>query len=445
MNLDLIDAAAADTELDEILDPETLAVVSPDKPETSDEGAAIEGPTPEYADAAGEAIRSYIDLVNKGEFSYDSSVNPDGHSPEYYARRTEQARVDMIAALAVLDDDTMAEIIASNRYRDHDGSYDSVTTVIDVRQEWTSIQSAPEADSAVVTRGGGAGPEVDADETAGVFVEAGAPPQSHDVWVAPELGEPIVAEAAARRVRSHIKAVPDQMIRDPSAAGGGGYGGPVPIASVLGSLIGAPFRLAGRVIDKVSEDVAGGAANRQARRQEAGLSIVEAALADAEIASSAASRYADTLASHPAFLAFRAKMEARAQQRNEGLQDVIKEMRAGGMHADLGAEFASTVAGDATLSEQYNKFDAAMEAHQRQWRVAMETLIGSGADYQPLWERLTRVTKEIVEKTRTIPGLTGPSFAERANEFVRSIADVLRRTFRLGPATSGTQRRQATG
>jgi hypothetical protein len=105
-------------------------------------------PATERADAV-EAIRSYIYWENKSKFSYDCSVNPNGYSDRYYARHTEQARVNMIAALAVLDGDTMAEIIASNRSRDHDGSYYSVTTVIEVRQEWASIQSAPEAEEHV--------------------------------------------------------------------------------------------------------------------------------------------------------------------------------------------------------------------------------------------------------------------------------------------------------
>jgi hypothetical protein len=98
-------------------------------------------PAAERANSAAEAIRSYIAWENKSEFSDDDSVNPNGYSTNYYARHTEQARLRMITALAILDDDIMAEVIASNPCRDHDGSLFSVTNVWEVRQEWASIQS----------------------------------------------------------------------------------------------------------------------------------------------------------------------------------------------------------------------------------------------------------------------------------------------------------------
>lgn len=83
---------------------------------------------------AAEAIRRYKAAEHQREYSYVDTINPEGESDEDLIDQLIDAEQEMMAALSVLSDAQIEDVLAANQRRDHDGSRFSVSSVEKVRR-----------------------------------------------------------------------------------------------------------------------------------------------------------------------------------------------------------------------------------------------------------------------------------------------------------------------
>ena len=83
---------------------------------------------------AEEAVSYYIGASFDREFSYDCNVNPENLSDAVLSQRLDDARAEMINALAALDDTEAAGVLQRVQQRDHDNSLFAVVMLDDVRE-----------------------------------------------------------------------------------------------------------------------------------------------------------------------------------------------------------------------------------------------------------------------------------------------------------------------
>lgn len=250
------------------------------------------------------------------------------------------------------------------------------------------------------------------------------PPVQGDTWNPPALGDEITVGVAQRQAA--LMEEPDLAAGHVLQPASASYGTASHLGSILGSLVSAP----GRVVASLAGAVAEQQARRQAAMQAAQLMEAESSIAEAMIASEAAGRATDALLRDPNFGELATKIEDAARKRGVPKNDIVREMGAGGRHADLGVMF-DTALSNPRVQQLHDDALAAMKVHDERWSAAVTKVVGAGGDYLPLWDRLKKKTQELVEKGGGVPAEKGRSFSDLAKGLCDRIANTLRRVFRL--------------